>query len=78
MTLKLANDCRYTPDFFVMNKDGGFECHEVKGSWIRDDAIVKLRVTADQWPDFVFKLCVYKQGIWTIKVVKTCPESVGA
>ena len=31
VTLKIAADCRYTPDFMVVNKDLEVEFHEVKG-----------------------------------------------
>lgn len=34
ITLKLAKDCRFTPDFWVLNNDGDFELIEVKaGKW---------------------------------------------
>lgn len=49
ITLKLAKDTRYTPDFFVMLADGTLECKEVKGFW-KDDAKVKIRVAAAKFP----------------------------
>lgn len=49
VTLKLADDTRYTPDFFVIASDGVVECHEVKGFW-RDDAKVKIKVAARLFP----------------------------
>lgn len=49
LTLKLADDTRYTPDFFVVAADGCAECHEVKGFW-RDDAKVKIKVAARLYP----------------------------
>jgi hypothetical protein len=49
LTLKLADDTRYTPDFVVMLKDGMIECHETKGHW-RDDALVKIKVASAQFP----------------------------
>ncbi len=49
ITLKLADDTRYTPDFDVMLPDGSIECHETKGFW-RDDALVKIKVAAKQFP----------------------------
>jgi len=52
VTVKLANNTRYTPDFCVMRKGGQLEMHEVKGFW-RDDARVKIKVAADKFP-FVF------------------------
>ena len=49
MTLKLAKDTRYTPDFAVMLADGSIECHETKGHW-EDDALVKIKVAAAMFP----------------------------
>lgn len=49
LTLKLADDTRYTPDFLVIATDGTLECHEVKGFW-RDDAKVKIKVAARLFP----------------------------
>lgn len=48
-TFKLADDCRYTPDFVVMLANGELECHETKGYW-QDDAKVKIRVAASMFP----------------------------
>lgn len=49
ITLKLAPDCRYTPDFAVMLAGGEIELHEVKG-FMRDDAAVKLKLAAELFP----------------------------
>lgn len=49
ITLKLADDTRYTPDFLVMRHDGTLECHETKGFW-RDDALIKIKVAAEKFP----------------------------
>ncbi|EEO27164.1 DUF1064 domain-containing protein [Oxalobacter paraformigenes] len=49
MKFRLANNTFYTPDFAVMRSDGHLEMHEVKGFW-RDDAKVKIKVAADQYP----------------------------
>ncbi len=65
MTLKLANDCRFTPDFLVINRDDEIELHEVKGSHIREDAALKLKIAASMFP-FRFKLCQLKAKNWTI------------
>jgi hypothetical protein len=51
--LRLADNTFYTPDFIVLAKDGVLECHEVKGFWA-DDARVKIKCAADQYP-FRFK-----------------------
>lgn len=49
VTLKLAKDTRYTPDFAVMMADGYIELHETKG-FMRDDARIKLFVAAEMFP----------------------------
>ena len=58
ITLKLADGCRYTPDFMVMKADGSLEAHEVKGYWT-DDARVKIKVAAEKFP--LKFIAVYKQ-----------------
>lgn len=47
--LRLADNTFYSPDFAVLLADGSLECHEVKGHWM-DDARVKIKVAADQYP----------------------------
>lgn len=49
ITLKLANDTRFTPDFLVLLANGELECHECKSIW-RDDAKIKIRVAAELFP----------------------------
>lgn len=51
--LRLANSTFYTPDFAVMIASREIELHEVKGFW-QDDARVKIKVAADQYPMFGF------------------------
>lgn len=53
--LKLADKTYYKPDFEVMLPDGSIEFHEVKG-FMEEDANVKIKVAADQFPQFVFRL----------------------
>ncbi len=60
VTLKLADDTRLTPDFFVVLASGEAELHECKGRkggkggretyHIEEDALVKLKVAARQFP----------------------------
>jgi hypothetical protein len=73
VTLKLAPDCRYNPDFLVMLPDGSLEFHETKG-FQREDSIVKLKAAAEKFP-FRFVL-VQKQtkkqgGGWKIEEVRS-------
>lgn len=67
ITLKLGADCRYTPDFDVVRKDGTLELHEVKG-FFRDDAKVKIKAAANKFK-FVFILARKEKGAWDISTV---------
>ena len=49
LKLRLADKTFYSPDFFVMRRDGALEAHEVKGFW-EDDARVKIKVAASLYP----------------------------
>jgi hypothetical protein len=68
-TFKLADACRYTPDFAVLMADGMVELHEVKGYW-EDDALVKIKVAAEMFP-FRFlavqKIAQKAGGGWSIR-----------
>ena len=64
--LKLAPKTFYTPDFVAVDKTGQVIVYEVKGGFIRDDAIVKLKIAARLFPMFRFKLCQWKNKQWKI------------
>lgn len=72
VTLKLADNTRYTPDFLVMLADGTLEIHETKGGFIREDGWLKLKVAAGMFP-FRFFLCQKQAkkagGGWQIRRV---------
>lgn len=51
LTFRLGDDCRYTPDFWVMADDDVIELHEVKGRWM-DGAKEKIRTAAERYPQF--------------------------
>jgi hypothetical protein len=68
VTLKLGDDCRYTPDFFTIGVGGEAWAHEVKG-FMRDDAQVKLKVAARKFPWVNFCLAMRKGGVWTVKPI---------
>jgi hypothetical protein len=63
ITLRLGDDCRYTPDFWAIGADEVLEFHEVKGFW-RDDAKVKIRVAAEKFPQFRFFAWRHIKGTW--------------
>ena len=68
--LKLADKTYYKPDFEVMLPDGSIEFHEVKG-YMQEDANVKLKVAAQQFPQYVFRLIYWDK--WTGWKVTTLP-----
>jgi hypothetical protein len=63
VTLRLGDDCRYTPDFTIMLSNGEIEMHETKG-FLRDDAAVKIRAAAERYPFrfFMIRKIPQKQG----------------
>jgi hypothetical protein len=63
VTLKLAPDCRYTPDFYVIENDGRVRMEETKGHW-RDDAKVKIRLAARLFPEFEFVALLWSKDHW--------------
>lgn len=65
MTFLIGNDCRYTPDFAVQLASGEMELHEVKGGFIREDARVKFRSCAEQFPFRVILAQLDDDGHWS-------------
>lgn len=63
ITLKLADDTRYTPDFMVIDANGQLVAYETKG-WMRDDAAVKLKVAARLYRFIRFVLVQKDKGQW--------------
>lgn len=66
--LRLADNTSLTPDFLVVDCDGFVEFHDCKGYFksknaphVEDDAAVKLKVAAQQYP--YFKFCIVWQNI---------------
>lgn len=60
LTFKLANDCRFTPDFCAIDQRGKMRCIDVKG-FQREDALIKIKVAARLFP-FVLFVIVKKNG----------------
>lgn len=63
--LRLANGVTYTPDFAVFSRFlNGNMCYEVKGPHSWDDALVKLKVAAKEYPEIRFVLAWKQDGRW--------------
>lgn len=71
LTIKIADDTRYTPDFWVLLPDGTIEFHEVKGWAFEDDALVKIKVAAEQCYWAVFRAYIKRSkkngGGWKVR-----------
>jgi hypothetical protein len=69
ITLELANNCRYSPDFSVTTPER-LTFYEVKGGYIREDGWIKLKLAARLYPEFTFAMAQYKAGIWKETEIK--------
>jgi len=62
--LRLADKTFYTPDFMVTTNDQ-IQFHEVKG-FLREDANVKFKVAAEQYPEFKFIMVRKNKDGWAV------------
>lgn len=69
ISLKMGHDCRYVPDFLVLNGSGFLELHEVKG-FMRQHSLVKLNVIARTYRFFKVIVVRRKDGAWSFQEVK--------
>ncbi len=81
ITLRIANGCRYSPDFVTvveralpLDTNPAFQlfAYEVKGPHAWDDAIVKLKVAASLYPFIGFTLVSWDKtaSVWRMETVK--------
>ncbi|SER37261.1 MULTISPECIES: DUF1064 domain-containing protein [Pseudomonas] len=72
ITLRLAPRTHLKPDFLVMTAEGELQLHDVKGAKaiIEDDAHVKMKVAANEFPFRVFYAIPVKgTEAWTLEEV---------
>ena len=69
ITLKLGDDCRFTPDFSYISVNGELVFVDVKG-FCRDDALVKLKTAARQYPLFRFVIIKKTKCGWEETQIK--------
>lgn len=56
----------YRPDFLLQRPGTTLlECVEVKGSWVRDRALDKVKAAAIRFPCLLFTLAVWNRQQWT-------------
>lgn len=75
ITLLLGHRCRYTPDYMTVHhypsiRDPKITLWEVKGGFIREDAMVKLKVAASRYPFWRFMIAQKVDGEWTTTEVR--------
>ncbi|SRR5713101_2891228 len=63
---RLGATCFFCPDFLVEDQHNNLSIHEVKG-FIREDALIKLKVAATLYPCFQFIMVRFKNGQWFFK-----------
>jgi hypothetical protein len=72
---RLADNTYYTPDFLVMRTDGSLRFVDTKAWWagakkvgVTEDALVKMKVVAEQFPMFTFLMTWERNGVWEERV----------
>lgn len=73
-TLKLAEGCRYVPDFAVEHADGTLEFHEVKGAFVFSKALTKPKTAAELFPQRFVLAQKLKSG-WEITPLRGRADS---
>lgn len=76
LTFKLADDCRFTPDFVAIDKSG-IRAIDVKARWkgykgphVEDDALVKIKVCARLYGSWCRFLLAWEDGqVWHHKEI---------
>jgi len=65
---RLGNGTTYSPDFVCFDWEcgdhGRVACWEIKGPWFPDDAKVKLKLFAYQYPEIWVRLCWKENDRW--------------
>jgi len=70
ITLKIADDCRFTPDFNYLAESGVMIFVDVKG-FQREDAFIKIKVAARMFPQFGFQIVKKDRNIgWDVQAIK--------
>lgn len=63
VTLKVAPNTRYRPDFLAVLPNGHWQFFEIKG-YLRDDAAVKFKTAAERYPELSFMMIRREKKEW--------------
>lgn len=66
MTFRLGPDCRYTPDFLVVEADSTLTLVDVKGGHTWEDSVIKLKTAAQQFPWFAWQMVQRRDSGWHV------------
>lgn len=81
ITLKLANNCRYTADFTYVDENGRMVFEDVKGTtknkstgqptyWAEEDSKLKMKFAARSYPEFRFLIVFKHKDQWILNEVE--------
>lgn len=65
ITFKLADNCRYTPDFCIITEDNRFIAIDTKGKHIWEDSKIKMKMAARIFTWVRFVIAQKKAGKWS-------------
>ena len=66
LRFRLANGAWFKPDFLIVYSDR-FEIHEIKGSHFREAGKVRLKIAAELFPWFRWKVVRYENKVWNFE-----------
>ncbi len=66
LKIRLGEKLFYTPDFYVVTSTGAIRIDEVKGAHIYEDARIKFKAAAAQFPEFHWRMWQWKEGKWSM------------
>ena len=70
ITLKLGDDCRFTPDFSYINENGRMTFVDIKG-FQREDALVKIKAASRMFRWARFVIVTKEKTGWNEREIRT-------
>lgn len=65
LNLRMGENTFHRPDFYVVLANGAIQIHEVKGGFIRPDALTKWKIAAQEWSEYTWQMWQWKDRKWT-------------
>jgi hypothetical protein len=71
VTVKIGNDCRFTPDFFYFDANRErLIAEDTKGGHVWEDSRIKAKAAARMFPEFTFIVAYKENGGWREEEIK--------